>query len=390
MYGACTKLACLQKDDDDNTQMQVQRIRTTFVPSFQAQTSFAFAFAFALSCSTHWLVVSLAGRASAVYIVWRKYNVSPRRSARSALHYFMPWKHEAFNYSTNLSIFDSLTALVTCFPRPHNPSSPKPAPFCSAVSGDDRFLIVTKDGNFSPSPNFSPGTPQRERFYGAVGFGLAFYGTPTVRPTSTSTNASWSRPTPTPMQLRIVGICSRWHLTANVDDYEGIDVEEVLDIVIIDPSAVDKLSSQLANQLIQFQGCYDYCYEHSNREHFDKHETYCGLQTFVSKAIDGASGWLDVLNSGRILHHDDDLAGSMSTAKKRWIFSGMHPNNPDKIPEYICLQAGDIPSRNARLNFNIDSITGYTTSLAIAKASVRWNIIQIPVSDLQSGLHLRL
>ncbi|KAM3150644.1 hypothetical protein ABEW05_009032 [Botrytis cinerea] len=169
-----------------------------------------------------------------------------------------------------------------------------------------------------------------------------------------------------------------------------VDVEEVLDIVIIDPSAVDKLSSQLANQLIQFQGCYDYCYEHSNREHFDKHETYCGLQTFVSKAIDGASGWLDVLNSGRILHHDDDLAGSMSTAKKRWIFSGMHPNNPDKIPEYICLQAGDIPSRNARLNFNIDSITGYTTSLAIAKASVRWNIIQIPVSDLQSGLHLRL
>jgi hypothetical protein len=38
--------------------------------------------------------------------------------------------------------------------------------------------------------------------------------------------------------------------------------------------------------------------------------------------------------------------------------------------------------------FDVDSITGFCPSLGIAKGGIRWNIMQMPVSDLQSGLHL--
>ena len=145
----------------------------------------------------------------------------------------------------------------------------------------------------------------------------------------------------------------------------------------------------MANQLIQFQGCCYDCHEQFNEEHADKHETHCSLQTFVSKAADGASGCPDVLNSGPMARHDDDLAESMTTAQKRWIFSGIHPDDSDETPEHVCLQAGDTPSQTAQVTFDIDSITGYATSLGIAKGGLRWNVMQMPVSDLQSSLHLR-
>ena len=41
------------------------------------------------------------------------------------------------------------------------------------------------------------------------------------------------------------------------------------------------------------------------------------------------------------------------------------------------------------MTFDIDSITGYATSLGIAKGGIRWNVMQMPVSNLQSSLHLR-
>jgi hypothetical protein len=79
----------------------------------------------------------------------------------------------------------------------------------------------------------------------------------------------------------------------------------------------------------------------------------------------------------------------MTAAQKRWVFSAIHPDDPEEAPMHICLQEGDAPSQRAQVTFDIDSITGYATSLAIAKGGIRWNVMQMPVSDLRSSLHLR-
>jgi len=180
-----------------------------------------------------------------------------------------------------------------------------------------------------------------------------------------------------------------------IQDFQDIDdlvpdVGQSDDLVPgVGQSEVDKLAIQLTNQLVQFQGCCSDCHEHFNREHADEHELDYGLQTFLSESKDEAlSGCPDVLGSNQIAPHDDDLAGSMSAVQKRWMFSGIYPDNPDEAPMHICLQKGDTPCQTATVTFDIDSITGYATSLGVAKGGIRWNPMQMPVSDLQSSLHL--
>jgi hypothetical protein len=174
------------------------------------------------------------------------------------------------------------------------------------------------------------------------------------------------------------------------EDAGFLDIDELVpDPEAGDQSALEKLSIRLADQLIQFQGCCHDCHDQFNREHADEHETHCSLQTFLSESVDRAlSGYPDVLSSSQIARHEDDLAGSMTAAQKRLMFSGIHPDDAEEIPEHICLQAGDTPCQTARVTFDVDSITGYATSLGIAKGGIRWNPMQMPVSDLQSGLHL--
>ena len=52
---------------------------------------------------------------------------------------------------------------------------------------------------------------------------------------------------------------------------------------------------------------------------------------------------------------------------------------------HICLQEEVIPCQIAEVTFDVDSITGFCPSLGIAKGGIRWNVMQMPVSDLQSG-----
>jgi hypothetical protein len=115
---------------------------------------------------------------------------------------------------------------------------------------------------------------------------------------------------------------------------EDADFQDIDDLVPdMDQSEVEILAIQLTNQLVQFQGCCRDCHEHFNGEHADEYETHYGLQTFLSRSDDEAlPGCPDVLGSNRIAPHDDDLAGSMTVAQKRWVFSGIDPDDPEEVP----------------------------------------------------------
>ena len=172
-----------------------------------------------------------------------------------------------------------------------------------------------------------------------------------------------------------------------IGEVEGADFPDIDDLVPdVGQSEVEKLATRLTNQLVQFQGCCRDCHERSNGEHADEHETHYGLQAFLDD--EALSGCPDVLGSSQIAPHDDDLAGSMTAAQKRWVFNGIHPDDPEEVPAHICLQEEDTPCQTAQVTFDIDSITGFCHSLGIANGGIRWNFMQMPVSDLQSGLHL--
>lgn len=200
---------------------------------------------------------------------------------------------------------------------------------------------------------------------------------------------------PTPIQSPSLGSAS---MDISESETQDLDVPvtpigrnahvEFQDIDELEPGAdlsdIEKLSIRLVDQLLQFQGCCRDCHSDAAKTHADKHETHSSLQTFVSESRNCP----DILGSGRIAKREDHLDQTMSTAEKRWTFSGIRPDNPDSSPEHICLEEGDTPCTTASVRFDIDSITGFATSLGIAKGGIRWNVMQMPVSDLQSSLHL--
>lgn len=160
-----------------------------------------------------------------------------------------------------------------------------------------------------------------------------------------------------------------------VIERENVDVLDIDDQVLdVDESEVGKLAVRLANQLIQFQGYCRDCHAHSNREHADEHELHRGLQTFLDESEEEAlSSYPDVLGSNQIAPHNNDLAGSITAAQKYWVFSGIHPDDPEEAPAHICLQEEDTLYQIAEVTFDIDSITGFCPSLGIAKGGIRWN-----------------
>ncbi len=84
-----------------------------------------------------------------------------------------------------------------------------------------------------------------------------------------------------------------------IDEAGGADFHDIDDPEAdVDESEVGKLAVQLANQLVQFQGCCHNCHGHSSREHADEQEPHRGLQTFLGESKDEALfGCSDVLGS---------------------------------------------------------------------------------------------
>jgi hypothetical protein len=53
----------------------------------------------------------------------------------------------------------------------------------------------------------------------------------------------------------------------------------------------------------------------------------------------------------------------MTVAQKRWVFSGIHAEDPGEALMHICLQEGDTPCQTTKVTFDVDSITGFCPSL---------------------------
>ncbi|KAH8661713.1 hypothetical protein BGZ61DRAFT_563322 [Ilyonectria robusta] len=146
---------------------------------------------------------------------------------------------------------------------------------------------------------------------------------------------------------------------------------------------VDRLAYQLTDQLITFRGCCVDCHRAAKLQHHQDPREHISLAAYLESTTGLCP---EVLSSTRIASLEDDLAGKTSSASRQQIYCGLESG--DLAPPHLCMSEDERVTAVAGVGFDVDSITGFPSNLAVAKQGIRWYPTQMPVSDLQSGLHL--
>ncbi|KAE8383945.1 hypothetical protein BDV23DRAFT_177430 [Aspergillus alliaceus] len=135
----------------------------------------------------------------------------------------------------------------------------------------------------------------------------------------------------------------------------------------VGPESPSPLGRSLTDQLYHHHGCCEHCHSQQQAEHDTQHADHTGLKDYLQQ-IQTEGGFPDVLQ----------------------IYCSIYVISPDPDPDpvHICLTTDHHADTVTEVTFNIDSIVGFASSLAVAKQGVRWNPTQMAVSDLQSSLHL--
>ena len=146
---------------------------------------------------------------------------------------------------------------------------------------------------------------------------------------------------------------------------------------------VGHLAQELAEQLIKFQGCCHTCHQAAKQSRVASPDRQISLATYLESTV-GLG--LDVLSRETLATQKDDLAGKINPESRKKIFCGL--DSRAEIP-HICLDEDERVSSGAGVTFDVDSILGFPSNLAVAKRGIRWSPTRMTVSDLQSDLHLQ-
>ncbi|KID83860.1 AT hook, DNA-binding motif protein [Metarhizium guizhouense ARSEF 977] len=147
-------------------------------------------------------------------------------------------------------------------------------------------------------------------------------------------------------------------------------------------SQVTCLPRRLTDQLLAFRGCCADCHRQRKSQHEEDMGQHSSLQAYLSST---AGLCPDILGSTQMPSAADELAAKTDATSRRQIFCGL---GEEETPPHICLDEDERVSEDAGVTFDIDSITGLLTSIAVAKQGIRWLPTQMPISDLRSDLHL--
>ena len=150
--------------------------------------------------------------------------------------------------------------------------------------------------------------------------------------------------------------------------------------------AVQRLAGRMMDQLAEFKGCCHDCHHTAQADHNECFEQHTSLQAYSDTV---ANLCPDILDSKRLALQEDDLFSQTTVATRRQIYSGLASENESNSMPHICLAADERRNDVAGISFDVDSVTGISSSIAVAKQGIRWHPTQMPVSDLRSSLHLR-
>lgn len=136
------------------------------------------------------------------------------------------------------------------------------------------------------------------------------------------------------------------------------------------PEISAELRRQLFSQLIQYRGCCDDCHVKTQCEHSGRKMRHFGLKEYLNK-IKTAVDYPDVLGSETLASREAKLARHVDEDSKRHIYYRIRGQGPDPEPAHICLDDEARETMVATTSFDIDSVIGFRTSLAMAKRGIR-------------------
>lgn len=149
-----------------------------------------------------------------------------------------------------------------------------------------------------------------------------------------------------------------------------------------DDHCVRRLAHQLAGQLITFRGCCADCHQTADVQHDKELREHISIAAYLEHA---APLCPQILGSPSITSAKDNQAGKISPTARRQIYCGLESSD---VPLHICVSQDEQVTERAGTWFDVDSVTGFPSSLSVAKQGIRWFPTQMSVSDLQPDLHL--
>ncbi|KAE8360865.1 hypothetical protein BDV27DRAFT_161284 [Aspergillus caelatus] len=151
--------------------------------------------------------------------------------------------------------------------------------------------------------------------------------------------------------------------------------------------AVQALGQTLTDQLYTHHGCCVHCHRQQETQHSTQHTDYSGLKNYLERVLTEGR-FPDVLRVPIMARRKDHLARQVSSERRQQVYCGISAELSHAEPVHVCLATDHHSDTVTEVTFDIDSIVGFASSLAVAKQGVQWNPTQIAVSDLQSSLHL--
>ncbi|KAE8414841.1 hypothetical protein BDV36DRAFT_311637 [Aspergillus pseudocaelatus] len=180
------------------------------------------------------------------------------------------------------------------------------------------------------------------------------------------TVASSATPLPT-VSVEIIVLCST--SPNHLDSPDLLDLYTNPEIL----PTVQALGQTLTDQLYTYHSC---C-----------HTDHSGLKDYLERVLTEGR-FPDILRVPTMARREDHLARQISSERRQQVYCGIsaEPSHTDSV--HVCLATDHRSDTVTEVTFDIDSIVGFVSSLAVAKQGVRWNPTQMAVSDLQSSLHL--
>ncbi|EDN07502.1 predicted protein [Histoplasma mississippiense (nom. inval.)] len=165
---------------------------------------------------------------------------------------------------------------------------------------------------------------------------------------------------------------------------------------------VSILAQGLAEQLQQHHGClgdshWEYPFDMRPVDHPSPPGTPFPSKATPSRPIHSVRlseiiQWAcpDILSRPQIAQFGEPWDEQLPPLQRQKIFSGLDVRDDSTPPEppTVDIASEDVPDGPLMPSMDIDSVGGFASSLAVARAGIHWLAARPPVSSLQAGLHL--
>ena len=133
---------------------------------------------------------------------------------------------------------------------------------------------------------------------------------------------------------------------------------------------VQTLGQTLTDQLYTYHSCCVHCHRQQKTQHSTQYTDYSGLKDYLERVLT-EGGFPDILRVPTIARRKDHLAHQISSKRRQQVYCDIFAEPSHANPVYICLATDHRSDTVTEITFDIDSIVGFASSLAVAKQKIQ-------------------